>query len=76
MLRRGRGLLLRFVRRRAFAVVTGVLLILPAAWMDFGNAGDAWWISGAALVLGATGIALLWTGIAGVRPDYVDSDDR
>jgi hypothetical protein len=76
MLRRGRGLLLRFVRRRAFAVVTGLLLILPAAWMEFGNAGDAWWISGAALVLGATGIALLWTGIAGVRPDYVDSDDR
>jgi hypothetical protein len=74
MLRRGRGLLLRFVRRRALAVVAGLALVLPAVWMEFGNAGDAWWISGAALVLGATGAALLWTGIAGVRPDYIDSD--
>jgi len=74
MLRRGRGLLLRFVRRRGFAVVTGLALLAPALWMEFGNAWDAWWISGAALVLGATGAALLWTGITGVRPDYIDSE--
>ena len=75
MLRRGRGLLLRFVRRRLLAAATGLALILPAVWMEFGNAGDAWWISGAALVLGATGAALLWTGIAGISPDYLDADD-
>lgn len=74
MLRRGRGLLLRFVRRRALAVATGLVLIAPAVWMEFGNARDAWWVSGAALVLGATGAALLWTGITGIRPDYIDSE--
>jgi hypothetical protein len=76
MLRRGRGLLLRFVRRRLLAGVAGLALVLPAVWMEFGYAGDAWWISGAALVLGATGAALLWTGLAGVSPDYVDEEGR
>jgi len=74
MLRRARGLVLRFVRRRALAALTGLALVLPAVWMEFGNAGDAWWISGAALVLGATGAALLWTAITGVPPDYLDSN--
>jgi hypothetical protein len=74
MLRRGRGLLLRFIRRRSLAAATGIALMLPAAWMEFGSAGDAWWMSGAALVLGATGAALLWTGMTGVRPDYIDEE--
>jgi hypothetical protein len=74
MLRRSRGWLLRFVRRRGLAVVTGLLLIVPAVWMEFGIGWDAWWVSGLALVLGATGAAVLWTGLTGVRPDYFDSD--
>ena len=76
MLRRGRGFLLRFVRRRLLAAVAGLALVLPAVWMELGYAGDAWWISGAALVLGATGAALLWSGIAGLSPDYLDAEDR
>jgi hypothetical protein len=75
MLRRGRGLLLRFIRRRLLAAATGLALVVPAAWIEWGSAGDSWWMSGVALVLGATGAALLWTGIAGVPPDYIDAGD-
>jgi hypothetical protein len=75
MLRRGRGLLLRFVRRRRLAAVAGLALVAPAAWIELGGAGEAWWMSGVALVLGATGVALLWTGIAGLPPDYIDSGE-
>ena len=76
MLRRGRGLLLRFVRRRLLAAATGLALVVPAAWIEWGGAGEAsWWMSGVALVLGATGVALLWTGIAGLPPDYIDADE-
>jgi hypothetical protein len=74
MLRRLRGRLLRFVRRRVVVTVAGLALALPAAWMEFSGRFDAWWIDGAALVLGATGIALMWIGVAGVKPDYVDPD--
>ena len=75
MLRRVRGRLLRFVRRRVVATVAGLALVLPAAWLEFSGRYDAWWVDGAALVLGATGIALLWTGVAGMRPDYIDPGD-
>jgi hypothetical protein len=51
-----------------------VALVVPAAWLEFNGADEAWWVSGMALVLGATGVALLWTGIAGLSPDYIDSD--
>ena len=70
-LRRARGALLRLVRRRAPAIVVGVLLIVPAAWMQLRGSG-AWWQDGLSLVLGATGAAVLWTGIAGDRPDWID----
>jgi len=74
MLRRGRGLLLRFVRRRALAVVTGLALLAPAVWIEFASAADSWWMSGLALVLSATGAALVWTGVAGLPPDFIDSE--
>jgi hypothetical protein len=76
MLRRGRGWLLRFVRRRPLAVATGLALLAPAVWIEFASAADSWWISGLALVFGATGAALVWTGVAGLPPDFIDSDDR
>ncbi len=60
----------------ALAAATGVALVAPAAWIEWGGAGEAsWWMSGVALVLGATGVALLWTGIAGLPPDYIDADE-
>jgi len=76
MLRRARGLLLRFVRRRAAAVIVGAVLVVPAVWIESSGRFDAWWADGLALVLGATGAAIVWTGVVGVRPDYVDPEDK
>ena len=70
--RRARGVLLRLVRRRGTAAAAGLALIAPAAWIKFSGQVDAWWGDGLALVLGATGAALLWTGIAGLKPDWTD----
>lgn len=72
MLRRARGLLLRFVRRRALAITVGLALAVPAAWIELTGRGGAWWIDGLALVVGATGLALFWTGLTGVSPDWVE----
>jgi len=72
MLRRVRGLLLRLVRRRAAALAVGAALALPAAWLEWSGRYDAWWVGGLSLILGATGIALLWTGLTGVPPDWID----
>jgi hypothetical protein len=74
MLRRGRGLLLRFVRRRPLAVAVGLAMVVPAAWIEMSGRVDAWWMDGLALILGATGLAITWTGIAGVPPDWRDDD--
>lgn len=74
-LRRARGALLRLVRRRTAAVIVGLALALPAAWMELSGRYDAWWVEGLSLVLGATGIALFWTGLTGVSPDWIDEDD-
>jgi hypothetical protein len=72
MLRRARGLILRLVRRRPAAIVVGLALAGPAAWAEFSGRFDGWWAEGLALVVGATGLALLWTGITGAAPDWVD----
>jgi len=77
VLRRARGFVLRFVRRRAIGAAVGVALIAPAVYIEFfARLSDdvAWWASGVALVVGATGIALLWTAIVGVAPDWVDDE--
>ena len=77
MLKPFRGALLRFVRRRGLAAAVGIALIAPAAWIEFvANLGDdvAWWAEGLALVVGATGLALLWTAIVGVSPDWETND--
>ena len=73
-LRRARGALLRLVRRRFFAIIAGGMLVGPAAWLELSGRYSAWWVDGLSLVLGATGAAVLWTGITGVRPDWVDED--
>jgi hypothetical protein len=64
--------LLRLVRRRRLAIVVGALLVAPAVWLEFGSSNAGWWVDGLSLVLGATGTAVLWTGLTGVRPDWVD----
>jgi len=72
MLRRVRGMLLRLVRRRALAIALGLALVVPAAWIEFTGRVDAWWAQGLALIAGATGVAILWTGLVGSRPDWID----
>jgi hypothetical protein len=67
-------MLLRLVRRRALAIAIGLVLAVPAAWVEFSGRYDAWWIQGTALVLGASGLAILWTGLTGPSPDWVDED--
>ena len=51
----------------------GVLLIAPSLWL---LVQDLPWetptTDGLGLVLGATGVALLLTGIGGRRPDWID----
>jgi len=73
-LRRVRGMLLRLVRRRALAIAVGLALVIPAAWIELSGRFDAWWMEGLALVVGATGLAILWTGLTGVAPDWVDDE--
>ena len=70
--RRARGALLRFVRRRPFAIAAGAALVALAAWLELSGRYGAWWVDGLSLVLGATGAAVLWSGIAGVPPDWID----
>ena len=74
-LRRARGVLLRLVRRRTAAIVAGLVLAVPAAWVELSGRYDAWWVAGLSLVAGATGLAILWTGLTGASPDWVDDDD-
>jgi hypothetical protein len=76
--RRLRGSVLRLVRRRTLAIALGLCLVLPAAWVQlspsslFPTRYDTWWLNGLSLVVGATGLALFWTGLTGVAPDWLD----
>jgi hypothetical protein len=72
--RRARGALLRLVRRRPIAIVAGVAVAAPSVWLEASGRYDAWWIDGASLILAATGLALIWTGIFGSAPDWIDPD--
>ena len=73
MLKRVRGFLLRLVLKRRAAIVLGLLLIAPSVWL---LAEDLSWESaltdGLGLVVGATGVALLFAGIGGRRPDWIE----
>ena len=53
-------------------MAVGLILAAPSAWLEFSGRYDVWWITGLALVCGATGIALFWTGLTGVSPDWVE----
>ena len=67
-------MVLRLVRRRTTAAVVGLALAIPSAWVEVSGRYDAWWISGLALVVGATGLAIFWTGLTGASPDWVDDE--
>jgi hypothetical protein len=73
-LRRVRGTILRLVRRRPLAILVGLALALPAGWIEFSGRDSTWWVDGLALVVGATGLAILWTGLTGASPDWVDHE--
>jgi hypothetical protein len=73
-LRRLRGMVLRLVRRRGLAMTLGLALALPSAYVEFSGRAGAWWMEGLALVIGATGLAVFWTGLTGASPDWVDED--
>ena len=53
-------------------MAVGVTLAAPAAWLEFNGGSGVWWLDGLSLVVGATGVALLWTGLTGPRPDWID----
>jgi hypothetical protein len=72
VMRRARGALLRLTRRRAVAMAVGVALAAPAAWIQLGAIDAGWWLQGLSLIVGATGIALFWTGLTGPSPDWVE----
>jgi hypothetical protein len=74
LFRRARGALLRLVRRRFVAVAVGVAFAGPVAWLELSGHDDAWWIDGLSLILAATGLALIWTGVFGSTPDWIDPD--
>jgi hypothetical protein len=74
-LRRARGVILRIVRRRPWAIAIGAALTAPAAYAEFNGGLRAWWLDGLTLIAGATGVALLWTGLTGPRPDWVETKD-
>jgi hypothetical protein len=71
-LRRVRGVLLRVVRRRLWAIGCGLALAVPGGWVQARGGAGAWWAEGLALVALATGIALIWSGLTGPRADWVE----
>jgi hypothetical protein len=72
VLRRTRGVLLRLVRDRRASIAVGLLMTVTAASARFSGRFGAWWIEGLSLIIGATGLALLWTGLTGPSPDWID----
>ena len=69
-------MLLRVALSRVPALITGVALAAPATVVAL---GDYPWESsltdGLGLIVGATGVALIVTGITGRQADWVDPDE-
>ena len=76
VIRRARGALVRLVRRRVLAIVVGLALAAPAAWLEFSGRSGAWWVDGLSLIVGATGAAFVWTGLVGPKPDWLQDSRR
>ncbi len=72
MMRRVRGGVLRLVRHRIRSMAIGLLLALPSLWVQVSGRGNAWWLESLSLIVGATGLALFWTGLTGTSPDWIE----
>lgn len=74
-MKRLRGILLRSAYSKAVAVVIGTLLLVPAVavWAVDG-AWESWITDGAALVLGATGLAFVLAGLTGRKGDWIEEE--
>jgi len=74
-LKRARGWVLRLVLKRPVAIVLGLVLVAPSAWLLL---QDLPWetpvTDGFGLVIGATGVAFLLAGIGGRRPDWIEPE--
>jgi hypothetical protein len=75
-MRRTRGAILRLVRKRRTSAALGLALMAPAAWVELAAHDLGWWAEGLALIVGATGVALFWTGLTGRNPDWIEEDNR
>jgi hypothetical protein len=69
LLPRFRGALIRLTRRRILSFLVGLALAVPSAWVEFSGRFGAV-AEGVALVVGATGIAIVWQAVVGARPDW------
>lgn len=67
--------MLRLARHRRLSFLVGLVLAAPSAWIQISGKFDAWWIEGLSLVGIGVGIALLWTGVVGLQPDWIDEDE-
>jgi len=72
LLPRARGALFRLLRRRRLALLVGLALVIPSAWVEVSGRFGAWWIDGVALVAAASGLALVWHAIVGASPDWIE----
>jgi hypothetical protein len=55
-------------------MAVGLAMVAPAAWIELSGRAAAWWMDGLALVVGATGLAIAWTGLTGVPPDWTTDE--
>ena len=69
--RRLRGLVLRLAYHQKFALVFGVIFLAVAFWLavnDYSWEGS--FSSGFGMIIGATGMALVFMALSGRQPDW------
>ena len=74
-MKRARGVLLRVALRSTPALVVGLVLLASGTVIAVGDYGwESWLTDGLGLIGGATGAALVLTGLTGRRADWIDPD--
>jgi hypothetical protein len=57
-------------------MVLGSVMTGPVLWLWWADyAWEGWFTDGLALVVGATGLALLLAGLGGRRPDWIEPEE-